>query len=289
MTKLSILFKENEFFSQSFYNRIPIQLVFTLYVYLQQLTYSFFQLQSSFRPFIRGPFMLSANDIFILFFTTQFNPFYLFSTRFPNPEELNGIKILLFSVFELICYFVVWRIALINRWYYFNSKYNQYVSLFDNRRKFAEWFANLVVVRELLVSWNYSSHHENNSSCTERRDLRGRKQQKPEKGDQKVQNGRKKTAKTHQRQNQQKNQRNEQRVKYFKYFCNQKYNESSPILFLLFYMQLKRFQVVQHQISTGHEQPGNMLCMSNMFNMFNLIVQISIYNLTIFYMYLYSS
>ncbi|CAL6020622.1 Transmembrane_domain-containing protein [Hexamita inflata] len=119
---------------------------------LSLITYVFILLASIFVPTIyKGDgrfwmFMLSANDIFILFFTTQFNPFYLFSTRFPNPEELNGIKILLFSVFELLCYFVVGGLHLLIGWYQLNSKYNQYyVTGFDNRRKFAEWFADLVV------------------------------------------------------------------------------------------------------------------------------------------------
>ena len=49
-------------------------------------------------------FILSANSLFILFFLTMLNPFYVRSTHFPQLEEMTGKKVLLFSIIEFTIY-----------------------------------------------------------------------------------------------------------------------------------------------------------------------------------------
>ncbi|KAH0574522.1 Transmembrane domain-containing protein [Spironucleus salmonicida] len=49
-------------------------------------------------------FLLGSNALFILFFISLLNPFYLVSTHFPQLENMSNNKLFFFSLFELTAY-----------------------------------------------------------------------------------------------------------------------------------------------------------------------------------------
>lgn len=89
-------------------------------------------------------FLLNCNAIFFLYIFTQFNPFYLISTHFPELEAMNSCKLICFASFEMLCFFIVGGLFVAYGWYFCNiNKHNQwyFTSSFRNRDKAMEYFA----------------------------------------------------------------------------------------------------------------------------------------------------
>lgn len=82
----------------------------TQFLQLNVLYYAYMVISSLIMPLVyKGDgrfytFLLATNSIFILFFLSLLNPFYITSSRFPQLEGMTSLRFLFFCLFEGLAY-----------------------------------------------------------------------------------------------------------------------------------------------------------------------------------------
>ncbi|CAL5980471.1 Transmembrane_domain-containing protein [Hexamita inflata] len=71
-------------------------------------------------------FLFQANSLFLLFFLSLLNPFYIRSTHFPQLEQMTTFKIIFFSFFELLFYFVLTLCHLLSPKLLYELEFNKF-------------------------------------------------------------------------------------------------------------------------------------------------------------------
>ncbi|CAL6026255.1 Transmembrane_domain-containing protein [Hexamita inflata] len=71
-------------------------------------------------------FLFQANSLFLLFFLSLLNPFYIRSTHFPQLEQMTSCKIVLFSFFELLFYIILTLCHLLSPKLLYELEFNKF-------------------------------------------------------------------------------------------------------------------------------------------------------------------